>query len=222
MKESRNILGWISMEEEQTLMRDAEKHVDEICKTVEFLSQAVQAYVKGDLSAKTIAIENVRESEHAADIVRSKMIDTLYEGLLVPADREDLLRFVKTLDKVADWTNSAARLLGFIDARLPESIMKNISISTELIVDAVAELKAAIYAASSKDFKKTAEKCSEVDRLEHSADDQKRATIEAIILAKLDPTTLLLTYNLAEALEGVTDKVGSVSDLLRLYVMRTK
>jgi len=42
-------------------------------------------------------IENVRKSEHAADILRSKMVSELSEGLLLPPDREDPMHFVKVV-----------------------------------------------------------------------------------------------------------------------------
>jgi len=134
MKEVRNILGWLGMAEEQSILQDAKKHVEETYKTVAFFADAVKAFISGDLGAKAAAIENVRQSEHQADLLRSKMIDLLSEGMLLPPDREDLMHFVKTLDKIADWTNGAARILGFIEGGIPESVLKNISSGTELIV----------------------------------------------------------------------------------------
>jgi predicted phosphate transport protein (TIGR00153 family) len=90
------------MAEEQSILQDAQKHVEETYKTVSYFADAVKAFTEGDLSAKTAAIENVRESEHQADILRSKMVSELSEGLLLPPDREDLMHFVKSLDRIAD------------------------------------------------------------------------------------------------------------------------
>ena len=124
MRETRNILGWLGMAEEQSILQDAKKHVEETYKTVSYFSDAIRAFIQGDLNAKTIAIENVRKSEHEADVLRTKMVSALAESLLLPPDREDLMHFVKTLDKIADWTNGAARILGFIEQKLPENILK--------------------------------------------------------------------------------------------------
>ena len=222
MKEMRNILGWLGMAEEQSILRDAQKHAEETHKTVTYFAEAVRAFIKGDLAAKTDAIENVRESEHQADLLRSKMVSELSESLLLPPDREDLMHFVKTLDKIADWTNGAARILGFIEHKLPESILKNISSATELILESITRLKEAIHALTKNDLKKALLDCVEVDRLEHEADDQKKVLIEAIIHAKLEPTSLLLTYELAEYLEGVTDKIEDAADLVKVIAIRSK
>ncbi len=222
MKEIRNILGWLGMAEELSILKDAQKHVEEIYKTVTHFAEAVRAFIQGDLNAKTAAIENVREDEHQADILRSKMVSELSEGLLLPPDREDLMHFVKTLDKIADWTNGAARILGFIEQKLPENVLKNISSATEIIFTSISKLKEGINALSKNDLKKALLDCEEVDRLEHQADDQKKVLIEAIIHAKLEPTSLLLSYQLAEYLEGVTDKIEDAADFIKVLAIKSK
>ena len=145
MKEVRNILGWLGMAEEQSILEDAKKHVEETYKTVVFFAEAVKYFISGDAGAKTASIEKVRQSEHQADILRSKMIDQLSEGMLLPPDREDLMHFVKTLDKIADWTNGAARLLGFIEEEIPESVSNNIVTGTELIINSVSKIYICLY-----------------------------------------------------------------------------
>ena len=178
MKEIRNILGWLGMAEEQAILQDAKKHVEETYKTVTYFAAAVKAFTQGDAKAQAAAIENVRMSEHQADILRSKMVSELSEGLLLPPDREDLMHFVKTLDKIADWTNGAARILGFIEQKLPENILTNISAATELIVTSVSRLREAIEAITRNDLKRALADCEQVDRIEHQADDQKKVLIE--------------------------------------------
>jgi len=222
MREMRNILGWLGMAEEQSILQDAQKHVEETYMTIEYFEEAVKAFIQGDLNAKTIAIEKVRESEHRADLLRSKMVKMLSESLLLPPDREDLMHFVKTLDKIADWTNGAARILGFIEQRLPDSVLKNISTATELIVESVTKLREAISAVIKNDLKKALIDCEEVDHIEHEADDQKKLLIEAIIHTKLEPTSLLLSYQLAEYLEGVTDKIEDAADFIKVLAIKAR
>jgi len=222
MKEVRNILGWLGMAEEHAILIDAQKHVEEACRTVTRFSEAVKAFIQGDINAKAVAIEGVCESEHQADILRSKMIRELSEGVFLPPDREDLMHFVNTLDKIADWTKGSARLLGFIEQKLPDNILKNISTATEMIVTSVTSLKASIEALTKNELEKTLQGCEKIDRLEHAADDQKKALIESIIRAKLDPVSLLLTYQLAEYLEGVTDKVEDAADFLKVVAIKSR
>ncbi|MBM3250115.1 MAG: DUF47 family protein [Candidatus Omnitrophica bacterium] len=222
MKEIRNILGWLGMAEEKSILEDAKMHVEETCKTVTYFSEAVNAFIRKDLAAKSAAIERVRESEHLADILRSKMVDKLSESLLVPPDREDLMHFVKTLDRIADWTNGAARILGFIEDNLPESVLKNISSATELIVNSITKLKEGIYALAKNDLKIALADCEDVGRFEHDADDAKKVLIESLIHAKLQPVVFFLCYQLAEYLEGVTDKIEDAADLVKVVAIKSK
>jgi len=222
MKEIRNILGWMGMAEARSILEDACKHVDEVSRTVMALAEAVSAFIKGDINGKIVAIENVRQSEHQADTIRARILDQLSEGLLLPTEHAEWIKLAKNIDKISDWTNSAARLLGFIEGGLTENVLKNMSRSTELIVESVKALGAAIQAMTKDDFTAALVACDNIDRLEHEADDQKKAMIEAVIRAKLEPTNLLLCYNLAEALEGVTDKIGSVGDLIKTLVIKTR
>jgi uncharacterized protein len=222
MREMRNILGWLGMAEEKNIIQDAQKHVEETYKTVTYFSEAVRAYIDGNKEAKAKAIEAVRESEHQADILRSNMVTTLSESLLMPPDREDLMHFVKTLDKIADWTNGSARLLGFIEDPLPKDVLANISKATDIIFNATSSLKEAISALVKNDLKKALSDCEVVARLEHEADDQKKLLIETIIHAKLEPTSLLLSFQLAEYLEGVTDKIEDAADFVKVVAIKAK
>ena len=222
MRETGNIFGWLGMAEEHAILQDALKHVGEIYTTVVCFSEAVKGFTERNLTAKTAAIEKVRQSEQRADVLRLKMVDELSESLFLPPDREDLLHFVKTLDTIADWTNSAARILGFIERELPESILKNMSSAACLILDATSKLKDAIEALTRNDLKNALACCQDVDRREHEADDQKKLLIETIIHANLDPTSLLLSYQLAENMEGITDKIKDAAHFVRLVAIRSK
>lgn len=222
MKGAKNIFGWLGMKQEEMVLNDAREHVEVTLQTVDWFKKAVAAFIGGDNKSKIEAMEKVRECEHQADELRKKMVNQLSESMLVPPDREDLMHFVKSLDRIADWTNGAARLLGFIEQKLPENVLKNISIATELIFTSISKLKDAIQSLTMNNLEKSLKDCEEVDHIESNADDQKKNLIEAIMHAKLDPASLLLTYQLAEYLEGVTDKIEDAADFIKVVAIKSK
>lgn len=222
MKESRNILGWLGMKREEMVLEDAKTHVDVTYQTVEWFKKAISAYIAGDEQAKKEAIQKVRECERRADELRSKMVDELSEGLLVPPDREDLMHFVKSLDRIADWTNGAARLLDFIKEKLPQPILNELSKASDIIFSSISKLKDGIQALMKDELKQAINDCNEVDAYETKADDQKRILIESIIKAKLDAPMLLLSYQLAEYLESVTDKIEDAADFIKVLAIKAK
>ncbi len=222
MKESRNILGWLGMKQEELVLEDAKQHVDVTYQTVEWFKKAVQAYIAGDEAGKKEAVEKVRECERRADGLRTKMVEKLSEGLLIPPDREDLMRFVKSLDRIADWTNGSARLLDFIKEKLPQDILKEFSTASDIILDSISKLKDGIHSLMSNELDRAIKDCNEVEAYETQADDQKRTLIETIIAAKLDAPLLLLSYQLAEYMEGVTDKIEDAADFVKVLAIKSK
>jgi predicted phosphate transport protein (TIGR00153 family) len=222
MSKMKNIFSWLGDKSEKSIIEDAEKHVEETFKTVNYFADAVKAFISGDTKAKAAAIENVRESEKRADILKAKMINQISESLLVPPDREDLMRFIKTLDKIADWTQGSARLLGFMEGGLPDDVHRNMTSAAGLIVSAVTDLRESMLAFLKNDIKTALLKIDDVDRLEHEADDQKRNLIGAILKAKLDPNSLILSFHLADYMEGVTDQINNASDFVKILTLKNR
>lgn len=210
------------MKQELFVLEDAKKHVEVTYQTVEWFRKAILAFIKGDGEGKKVAIEKVRECEREADALRSKMVDRLSEGILVPPDREDLMHFVKSLDRIADWTNGAARILDFIEEKLPEKILEEISKATEIIFSSVSKLKDGIEALMKNDLNQAIKDCNEVELLETKADDQKKILIGVIIKEKLSAPNLLLSYQLAEYMEGVTDKIEDAGDFIKTLAIKSK
>jgi hypothetical protein len=46
--------------------------------------------------------------------------------------------------------------------------------------------------------------------------------LDAVLHANLSAPSLLLCYNLAEALEAITDRIDTVSDMLKIFAVRSK
>lgn len=222
MRETRNILGWLGAKQEEIVLVDAKQHVDVTYQTVEWFRKAVLAYIKGDAAGKNEAVIKVRECERQADDLRIKMVDALSKGLLVPPDREDIMHFVKSLDRIADWTNGAARLLDFLTERLPQPIANELSAATDIIFSSISKLKDGIHSVMRNELDRAIIDCNEVEAYETKADDQKRTLIGLIIKAKLDAPTLLLSFQLAEYMEGVTDKIEDAADFIKVLAIKSK
>lgn len=222
MRESRNILGWLGLKQEEIVLTDARKHVDVTYQTVEWFKKAIEAFNAGDEAAKKEAIEKVRECERLADDLRNKMVDTLSMGLLVPPDREEIMHFVKALDRIADWTNGAARLLDFITEKVSLDLARELSVASDIIFKSISKLKDGIHSVMENNLDRAIADCLEVELCETQADDQKRTLIGLIIKAKLDAPMLLLLYQLAEYMEAVTDKIEDASDFIKVLSIKAK
>jgi uncharacterized protein Yka (UPF0111/DUF47 family) len=83
-------------------------------------------------------------------------------------------------------------------------------------------LKDGIQALMKNEIKQAISDCNAADAYETQADDQKKVLIETIINAKLDPSMLLLSYQLAEYLEAVTDKIEDAADFIKILAIKSK
>jgi len=101
-------------------------------------------------------------------------------------------------------------------------VLSNISSSTKIIIDSISKLREGIDALTKNDLKRALADCEEVDRLEHEADDQKKTLIESLIHANLEPVVFFLCYQLAEYLEGVTDKIEDAADFVKVVAIKSK
>lgn len=222
MRKMKNIFGWLGMEEEKTIIQDAEKHIAETMQTVNFFAEAINAFIQHDVAARAVAIQKVHDSEHAADELKAKMLSKINESFLAASDREDLIRFIKTLDKIADRTLACARLMSFLDDGLPNSVIAHMASASDLIVSSVKRLQDSIIALIKDDVEGALTAVKDIDYLEHEADDQKRTLIGAILAAKLDPNNLIVVYHLADDMESVTDKINTAADYIKLLSVKSR
>lgn len=222
MRESGNIFNWLGMKREQEILSLSTQHVISVLMCAKTFQEAVEKYAEGDQGAKLALIEKVRSYEHSADQMRIEMVRRISEGVISPVDREELLKFALTVDRIADWTNGAARMLVFLEKPLPNGITDNIHASSVSIVRAIEDLKGAIDALLSSKNQEAIERSLAANRIESEEDDRKQDTLSKILHAKISTPELLVVYNLAEQLEGITDKVEDASDFVRIIAVKSK
>ncbi len=222
MRKSRNIFAWLGKREEKTALEHSRKHIAKVMVTVEKLNDAICALEKGNIPEKDKAIESVKIAEHEGDTLRRQMMTELSEGLLLPLDREDLMRFVKRLDNIADSAKSAVRLLEFCKTNLPAELIRKLREDSDLTVEEMEKMNEAIEALIKSDAKETLSRCSAVEELEERADDKRRELLEILFGAELPANQLLLFFRIIETVESVSDRIEDAADLIRILAVKSK
>jgi predicted phosphate transport protein (TIGR00153 family) len=222
MKASGNIFSWLGMKQEQEVLTLATKHIDTVLACVKTFQAAVDQFASNEKEAKDESIKKVRQYEKDADAMRIDMVRRISEGVVATTDREELLKFVLTLDRIADWTNGAARLVGFLTEPLPNGIMSNMRLSAASIVMAVEDLQKSVDALIAGKNKEAIDLSLRVHAIESEEDDRKQNSLSQILTADLSTPRLLLAYNLSEYLESITDKIEDASDFIKVIAVRSK
>lgn len=92
-------------------------HLEKVDKCLHMGLEAVEAYLKGDISiAKSMALE-VDEIETQADFIRYGIWDRLYSGMYLPILRENIYCLVEKMDKIC---NAAEACCDFFMDQRPE------------------------------------------------------------------------------------------------------
>jgi len=222
MRESGNIFSWLGMKQEQEILSLATRHVATVLLCVKTFQEAMHQFAADNKAKKEETILKVRKYEQDADAMRIDLVKRISEGIVAPIDREELLKFVLTLDRVADWTNGAARLMVFLEKPLPSATMRNLEASAANIVKAVESLNESVQALILGKNKEAIELSLKVHEIESSEDDRKQETLSKIFTDDLSTPRLLIAYNLTEYLEGITDKVEDASDFIKVIAVKSK
>lgn len=222
MRGGGNIFNWLGMKEEKDVLSLSTKHVKSVLSCVNTLVRVVECYQSGDSGGKHARIGETGAFEREADQHRIEMIRRISENVIAPMDREDLLKFTLTVDRIADWTYGAARLFTYLEKPLPADITSCFLSSAHRIVAGVVNLQEAIDFLLAGKHKDAIEKTLNTSRLESQEDDQKHATLGKILHSNIPTAQMLVTYNLAEHLEGITDKIEDAADFIRIIAVKTK
>lgn len=222
MKGTGNIFNWLGMKEEKDVLSLSTKHVKSVLSCVTTFVRVVEAYQNDDSGGKHARIGETGAFEREADQHRIEMIRRISETVISPMDREDLLKFTLTVDRIADWTYGAARLFAFLEKPLPGDITANFLNSAHRVVAGVVDLQEAIDYLLAGKYKEAIEKTLNASLLESQEDDQKHATLGKILHSNIPTAQMIVACNLAEHLEGITDKIEDAADFIRIIAVKTK
>ncbi|MCU0722871.1 MAG: TIGR00153 family protein [Planctomycetes bacterium] len=102
-----------------------QKHMQVVVSCVEALRALVDDVVNNDSANLAVMETKVSELEHEADVVKTKIRDTLPNSLFLPVDRRDLLEVVSSIDSIADAAQDVARLLAMRKMKFPAPLKES-------------------------------------------------------------------------------------------------
>lgn len=217
-----NIFGWIGMQDEKRALKRVIEHVEKVHEVVCHLQAGIEASVQGDKTLTAERHEQCLAAEREADQIRRSLLTLLSEGLLLPADRVDLVRLVERVDLVADNANGASRMLILFDADLPSELYEPLSTFAELLVEATMRLREAIVTLYRGTVAETLEKCTEVELVEEQCDRYKASMLRRIFSMDLSAARLLMLRDLIEGMENTADKSEDAADVIRNLAVKVK
>jgi hypothetical protein len=198
-----------------------QKHLATTLSTVEDLESAVKAAVQNNEKDTEEAIKRVINSEKEADVLRRAVMTELIKGELPPEDRADLMNLMKSIDRVADWSREATRILS---ATPMKDVSKNFKQELINMIEGAKECATALRRCMNRMIEKPEEAlqaADEVERLEEKVDDLFENARRLLAQEeKLRIGIAILLNDLFDAIENVADRCEEACDLVRVLIVR--
>jgi predicted phosphate transport protein (TIGR00153 family) len=195
------------------------RYADEIALTASALRDLIGSLI-GDRDGKALeAYERLMEMEAKADFTRRKLSEEISRGGFFANLRELLLELVERMDKIADYSKDAGRLLytsssagiDFSPLLKSEALQRLLHCQSQCIEALTKALRKI-----AEDRRITVEDVQEVEEWEEEADEQKDEAIRQLFehKASMDPADFVLMREFVLLLDNVCDAAEDSSDVL--------
>ena len=207
-----------------------QQHMRMVFSCICFIPPLLDAlYRKDDEQIKEFGGEIIRlesEADKIKHIFRFNMPNTL----LLPVDREDLLKLISDQDHLADIAENIAKLLLFRDMTVPDALKALIDELLEGTMEITASAKDMIeqldellqVGFKGREQRKVEEMISGVRRKEHNIDSIMHRTRRTLFEneSQLDPVSVMFWYQLIDLLGSISDQTENIADRLLLFLSK--
>lgn len=221
MSERKSLLEWFGIRRESVVMNGIRDHVRAVGDAVSELNKAVTALCGADRPKASEAIGRMLLSEKEADNIEERISEELSKGDMEPKEREDLLRLVRRMDYIADWSKEAGMNLQLIleaEVKVPVELWSHYHEMTIELEKAAKELRASIENLG-VNHEMANKHSREVERLEHVLDEMYFTTKKAILFSDIDPRAVFLLRDMLHGIENSADSCKDVADIIHILLI---
>lgn len=219
---SRKILDWLDRRKRIGTIQLVRKHLESTTGTIEELSKAIQFKTVGEDESALTSINLIFDYEKEADSLRREISTEVARSELPPSERGDLLRLVRVIDWIADWSLEAARILVSTPIeKLPNDLMN-------VVIEMVKKVKECVHAVVrcvdklGDDLEEALKMADQVEQIEEEVDElyqQARKYYPELNYEKINPGEVILVSQLVDAIENIADWCENTIDQIRMIAI---
>lgn len=205
------------------------EHASLIHKCVALIRPIANAILEQDMKKLRDLQGEMSKTEYETDLMKDKIREELLNKLFLPVDRDDMLNYMRQLDKMGDDAEDFAVVATFKTLNIP----KELHPAFMAIVDKVVEVSDLLLTLANDlaylqkesfegaDANMVLEKIKQVCQLEWESDKLSRNFARQYYSAEgMDTVTIILLEKLSLALTGIADHAENVGKNLRLMILR--
>lgn len=195
-------------------------HVRTVGDAVSELNKAVAALCGADNEKAMEALNRMLLSEKEADSIEERISEELSKGDMEAKEREDLMRMVRRMDYIADWSKESGMNLQLIleaGVKVPCKLWSFYHEMTIELEKATKELRASIENLGIN-HEMASKHSREVERLEHVLDELYFVTKKEILFSEIDPRAVFLLRDMLHGIENSADSCKDVADIIHIFI----
>ncbi len=204
-------------------------HARKVHECVALVRSVAEAILAEDAERLEKLHKQVSKLEYEADHIKDQVRDNLPHRYYLPVGRDDLAKFLSSMDKIADDAEDFAVMATFRPLRLPEELHaeflaladKVVAVSECLlgVAEHIADFQKGGFAGP--DSEEVLNRIAEVCQMEYESDKINcRLARHAYGMMDIDPVTLMLFEKLCRSLGKLADHAENVGKNLRLMITR--
>jgi predicted phosphate transport protein (TIGR00153 family) len=213
-------MEWFGKRRESVVMSGIRDHVRAVGDSVSELNKAVAALCDAENEKAMEALNRMLLSEKEADNIEERISEELSKGDMEAKEREDLMRMVRRMDYIADWSKESGMNLQLIleaGVKVPCKLWSYYHEMTIELEKATKELRASIENLG-VDLEKASKHSREVERLEHVLDELYFVTKKEILFSDIDPRAVFLLRDMLHGIENSADSCKDVADIIHILL----
>ncbi len=166
-----------------------------------------------DLERKS---KEIKEVEHACDLLAHQLIKKLNRSFITPFDREDIFALISVLDDIVDVIDSSAQRMILYNLAKTTAAAKQLS----FIIWQACVLVAKAVDALKDNHKVINDLCVEINAYEKEADRVRAEVISDLFRNETNPIELIKWKEIYENLELITDKCEDAANIIERIVVK--
>ncbi|MEM4028432.1 MAG: DUF47 family protein [Thermofilaceae archaeon] len=219
---SEGILAWFSDKRREKVLQSLEAHVREVMNCVKALQELIISWRTGtiDLTARYNA---VKAFEKAADNLRNSTARLLAGGSAGDAvERTFLLRLMGRVDRIADWSLEAARVITILSSYEVPSQVRDVYVAMSSKLGAIVEATYGAVKYLKEEPLAALNAADTVEKLEEDIDSvyAECRTLLIDAASNLSAPIVVMLFSALDALEHVADACEDACDIVREVVVR--
>ncbi len=204
------------------------QHTERVHDTVALIRPLLEAFMAGDWEKTEEIHERIRGLEQQADTIKNDIRDHLPKSLFMSVDRGDILRFLRTQDRIADAVEDIGVLLIMRHTPTPEQMKPGVLAFIEAVVatcEAWRQAAQELPLVQKVSFagpvvERVQQQITKVRNCEREADRHQAAATRQLFTyeEEIGALSIMLWMNIFRVLGTVANHAESASDQLRLIL----